>query len=57
MTPEQMFLGWVLYQAAREYKKISDPEAPVTWLKHDETGDVVFFADSYNAARIMEVLE
>ena len=57
MTPEQMFLGWVLYQAAREYKKISDPEAPVTWLKHDETGEVVFIADSYNAARIMEVLE
>ena len=55
VTEEMIEAAYKLQDAAREYKKLYEQEnkkEAVIWLKHNETGEGVFIADSFNTGLI-----
>ena len=64
MNEEMIKAAHKLQDAAREYRKLYEQEnrkEPVIWLKHNDTGEGVFIADSFNTelikARINELTD
>lgn len=59
MTDEMIVAAHRLHEAAKEYRKLYEAEhgaTPVIWLTHDEGGESVFMAESFNADRIKNVV-
>lgn len=52
MTDEMISVAHDLFNAAKRYRELFEREndiKPVVWIRHDETGESIFIADSFNS--------